>query len=135
MFRIKCAGRNTNHFRSSAISELFKAFSLPIRMYCWQRSIYHRKVAAGSFLLLIQATPSKFFIRPPWDSERPAGFNFVSLMQKKVRRSRIRQIEGLADRLDAFVAIKSLRMRCQRNPFLRPSTKTGPGTRICEFSA
>jgi hypothetical protein len=118
VFRIKCPGRNnfnTNHFRSLAISGLFKAFSLPIWMYHSHWSIYRRKAAADSFLLLIWATPSKFFMRQPWDSERPAGFDFASLKQKKVCRSRLRQIERLADRLDAFVAIKSPRMRRQQS--------------------
>jgi hypothetical protein len=57
VFRIKCAGRNNfnmNHFRSSAISGLFKGFSLPIRTYRSQRSIYRRKAAADCFLLLIR---------------------------------------------------------------------------------
>jgi hypothetical protein len=137
-FIIKCAGQNnfnTNHFRSSAISGLFKAFSLPILMYCSQRSIYVQKAAADSLLLLILATPSKFFMRPPWDSERPASFDFASLKQKKVRCSRIRQIKSLADHLDAFATIKSPGMRLQRSPLLRPSTKTSPGTTIWDFSA
>jgi hypothetical protein len=111
VLRIKCPGRNnfnTNHFRSLAISGLFKAFSFPIGMYHSHWSIYRQKAVADSFLLLIRATPSKFFMRPPWDSERPAGFGFASLKQKKVCRSRLRQIERLADRLDAFVAIKRL---------------------------
>ncbi len=86
-------------------------------------------------MLLIRVTPSKFFMRPPWDSERPAGIDFASLKQKKVRRSHIRQTKRLANHLDAFVAIKSLEMRRQRSLFLRPSTKTGPGTTICDFSA
>jgi hypothetical protein len=138
VFRIKCAGRNNfnmNHFKNSAISGLFKAGSFPIRTYRSQRSIYRLKVAADPFLLLIQVTPSTFFMGPSWDSERPAGFDFATLKQKKVRRSRIRQIERLADHLDAFAAIKSPGMRRQWSPFLRPTTKTGPGMTILNFSA
>jgi hypothetical protein len=92
VFRIKCAGQNnfnTNHFISSAISGLFKARSLLIRTYHSQWSIYHQKAAPDSFLQLIRATPSTFFMRPPWNSERPAGFDFASLKQKKVRCSHI----------------------------------------------
>jgi hypothetical protein len=138
VFRIKCAGRNnfnTNHFKSLAISGLFKACLMPVRTYHLQRSLYRRTAAVDSFLQLIQATPFSFFIGPPWDNERPAGFDFASLKQKKVRRSRIRRIETLADRFNAFAAIKSPRMRRQRSPFLRPFTKTGPGTAILDFSA
>jgi hypothetical protein len=138
VFRIKCAGQNnfdTNHFRSSAISGLLKAHLLRIQTNRWQRSIYRRKAAADCFLLLIRATPSQFFIRLPWDSMRPAGLDFASLKQKKVRRSHIRRTERLANRLNAFVAIINPGMRRQRSPFLRPSTKTGPGTTICDFSA
>ncbi len=138
MFRIKCAGRNnfdTNYFRRSAISGLLKAHLLRIQTNRWQRSIYRRKAAADRFLLLIRATPSQFFIRPPWDSVRPAGLDFASLKQKKVCCSRIWQTERLVNRLNAFVAIKSPGMRRQRSPFLRPSTKTSPGTKICDFSA
>jgi hypothetical protein len=138
VFRIKCAGRNNfniNHFKNSAISGLFKAGSFPIRTYHSQWSIYRLKAAADLFLLLIQATPSTFFMGSSWDSERLAGFDFTSLKQKKVRRSRIRRIERLANRLDAFAAIKSPGMRRQWSPFLRPATKTGPGTTILDFSA
>jgi hypothetical protein len=88
-----------------------------------------------SFLLLIQATPSLFFMGLPWDSERPASFDFASLKQKKVRHSHIWQIERLADHLDAFSAIKSSGMRRQWSRFLRPFTKTGPGTMTLDFSA
>jgi hypothetical protein len=91
--------------------------------------------AVDSFLQLIQATPSSFFIGPPWDNDRPAGFGFASLKQRKVRRSRIRQIETLADRFNAFAAIKSPRMGRQRIPFLRPFTKTSPEMAILDFSA
>jgi hypothetical protein len=52
-------------------------------MYCSQRFIHHQKVATDSFLLLGQTTPSKFVMRPPWDSERSASFDFTSLKQKK----------------------------------------------------
>jgi hypothetical protein len=90
-----------NHFRSSAISGLFKACSVLIRPYHSQQSIYCQKAVAISLLLLIRATPSKFFMRLPWDSERPASFDLVSLKQGKVRHSRIQQIERLADHLDA----------------------------------
>jgi hypothetical protein len=115
-----------NHFRSSAISRLFKACFMPIQMYRSQWSIYCRKAAVDTLLLLIWVTPSKFFMRPPWDSERSAGFDFASLKQKKIRRSRIRQIVRLADRLGAFAAIKSLTMRCRQSLFLHPSTKNRP---------
>jgi hypothetical protein len=80
-------------------------------------------------------TSSTLFMRPPSDSERPAGFDFASLKQKKVHRSRVWQIERLADRLDAFTAIKSPGTRHQRSQFLRPSTKTGPGKTILDFLA
>jgi hypothetical protein len=69
-------------------------------------------------------------MRTAWDSERSAGFNFASLKQKKIRCSRIQQIVRLTDRLDAFAAIKSLAMVRRQSLFLRPSTKTGPGTMI-----
>ncbi len=138
VFRIKCAGRNNfnmNHFKSSAISGLFKACLMPILMYRSQRSLYCRKEAADSFLQMIQATPSTFFMGPLWDSERPAGFDFASLKPKKVCHSRIRQIERLAYRLDAFAAIKSPGMRHPWIPFLRPFTKTSPRMTILVFSA
>jgi hypothetical protein len=79
-----------------------------------------------SFLQLIQATPSTFFMGPSWDSERPAGFDFASLKQKNVRRSRIRQTERLADRFDAFATIKFPGMRRRWIPFLRPLHKNRP---------
>jgi hypothetical protein len=138
VFRIKCTERNNfnmNHFKSSAISGLFKACLMPILAYRSQRSLYRRKAAVDSFLQLIQATPSTFFMGPPWDSERPASFDFASLKPKKVCRSRIRQIERLAYCLDAFAAINSPGMRRQWIPFLRPFTKTGPGTMVLVFSA
>jgi hypothetical protein len=91
--------------------------------------------AVDSFLQLIQGTPSTLFIGPPWDSERPAGFDFASLKQKKVRRSHIRQTERLADRFNAFPTIKSPGMRRQWIPFLHPFTKTSPGMAILDFSA
>jgi hypothetical protein len=69
-------------------------------------------------------------MRPPWDSERSAGFDFASLKQKKIRRSRIRRIIRLKDCLGAFAAIKSLAMRSRQSLFLRPFAKTGPGTKI-----
>jgi hypothetical protein len=124
-----------NHFKSSAISGLFKACLMPIRTYCLQWSLYRRKAAVDLFLQLIQVTPSTFFMGPPWDSERPASFDFASLKPKKVCRSCIQRIERLAYRLDAFAAIKSPRMRRQWIPFLRPFTKTGPGMTILVFSA
>jgi hypothetical protein len=136
--RIKCAGQNnfnTNHFKSSAISGLFKACLMLIRTYRLQWSLYRRTAAVDSFLQLIQATPSSSFIGPPWDNEKPAGFDFASLKQRKVRRSRIQRIETLADRFNAFATIKSPRMRRQRIPCLRPFTKTGPVTAILDFSA
>jgi hypothetical protein len=108
---------------------------MPIWTYRLQWSLYRRTAAVNSCLQLIQATPSSFFIGPPWDNERPAGFDFPSLKQRKVRRSRIRRIEMLADRFNAFAAIKSPRMRRRCIPFLRPFTKTGPGTAILDFSA
>ncbi len=108
---------------------------MPIQTYGSLWSIYRRKAAADSFLLLIWATPFKFFMRPPWDSERSAGFDFASLKQKKIRHSRIRQIVRLTDRLGAFAAIKSLAMVHQQSLFLRLSTKTGPGTTISVLSA
>ncbi len=55
-FRIKCAARNnfsTNHFRSSAISGLFKACLMPIRTYRLQRSTYRQKAAADPFSVLV----------------------------------------------------------------------------------
>jgi hypothetical protein len=67
---------------------------MPIWTNRLQRSLYHRAAAVDSFLQLIQATPSTFFMGPPWDSERPAGFDFASLKQNKVHRSRIRRTEG-----------------------------------------
>ncbi len=138
VFRIKCAGRNnfnTNHFRSSAISGLFKACLMPIQTYRSQRSTYHQKVAAEPFSVPVQATPSRFVLRLPWDSERSAGFNFTSLKPKNVHRSRIQRIRRLTNRLDAFSAIKSLLLRRWRSPFLLPSTETGPGAMILVFSA
>jgi hypothetical protein len=138
VFRIKCVGRNnfkTNYFKSSAISGLFKACLMPIWTYRFQQSLYRQTVAVDSFLQLIQATPSTFFMGPPWDSERPASFDFASLKQKKVYRSRIRQTERLADRFYTFAAIKSPEIRRRWMPFLRPFTKTGPGMAILDFSA
>jgi hypothetical protein len=138
VFRIKCAGRNnfsTKYFRSSAISGLFKACLMPIRTYCSQWSIYRRKVAADPFSAPVQATPSKFVLRLPWDSERSAGFDFTSLKPKNIRRSRIRQIRRLMNRLDAFAAIKSLLITRRRSPFFHPSTETDPGAMILVFSA
>jgi hypothetical protein len=138
VFRIKCVGRNnfkTNHFKSLAISGLFKACLMPIRTYRLQRSLYRQTAAVDSFLQLIQATPSTFFMGPPWDIERPASFDFASLKQKKVYRSRIRQTQRLADRFDTFAAIKSPGIRRRWMPFLRPFTKTGPGMAILDFSA
>ncbi len=44
-------------------------------------------------------------------SKRPAVFDFISLKQKKIRRSCIPQIVRLADRLGAFATTKSLAMR------------------------
>jgi hypothetical protein len=134
VFRIKCTKRNNfnmNHFKSSAISGLFKACLMPILAYRSQR----RKAAVDSFLQLIQASPSTFFMGPPWDSERPASFDLASLKPKKVCRSRIWQIERLAYCLDTFAAIKSPGMRLQWIPFLRPFTKTGPGMMVLVFSA
>jgi hypothetical protein len=52
-------------------------------MYWLQQFIHRQKVTANSFLLLVQTTPSKFVMRPPWDSERSASFDFTSLKQKK----------------------------------------------------
>jgi hypothetical protein len=52
-------------------------------MYWSQQFIHRQKVAADSFLLLVQTTPSKFIMRPPWDSERSASFDFTSLKHKK----------------------------------------------------
>jgi hypothetical protein len=69
-------------------------------------------------------------MRTVWDSKRSAGFNFASLKQKKIRRSRIRQIVRLTDCLGAFAAIKSLEMVRRQSLFLRPSIKTGPGMMI-----
>jgi hypothetical protein len=91
---------------------------------------YRRKAAAESFLLLIRATLSQLFMRTAWDSKRSAGFDFASLKQKKIRRSHIQQIVRLTDRLDEFATIKSLTMLRRQSLFLRPSTKTGPGTMI-----
>ncbi len=113
----------------------FKACLFPIRTYRSQWSICPLKAVADSFLLLIRVTPSTFFMGPLWDSERPAGLDFASLKQKKVRRSSIRRIERPADRLDTFAAITSHGMRRQQSLFLRPSTKTSPGTTIWDFSA
>ncbi len=81
----------------------------------------------------VRATPSRFVLRQPWDSERYAGFDFTSLKPKNVRRSRIWRIRRLTNRLDAFAAIKSLLLRHQQSPFLRPSTETGPGAMILVF--
>jgi hypothetical protein len=138
VFRIKCAGWNifnTNHCRNSAISGLFKALLGPIRTYWSQQSIYRQKAAVGLFFLLVWVTPSKFFMRPTWDTESIAGFDFASLKQKKVHPSRIQWIERPADRLDTFATIKSPGIRCQRSLFLCPPTKTGPGTTIWDISA
>jgi hypothetical protein len=55
-------------------------------MYCSQQFIHRQKMAADSFLLLVQTTPSKFVMTPPWDSERSASFDFTSLKQKKSAR-------------------------------------------------
>jgi hypothetical protein len=91
-------------------------------------------MAVGSFFTTGLGDPSKIFMRPTWDNERLTSFNFTSLKQKKVRHSRIRQIERLADCLDAFDAIKSRGMRRQRSPlkigwdvartFLKEATST-----------
>jgi hypothetical protein len=70
VFRIKCAGRNNfngNHFRSSAISDLFKSCFMLIRTYRSHRSTYRRKAAADLFLLLIWVTPPP----PSYSWERP----------------------------------------------------------------
>ncbi len=93
------------------------------------------KGGADLFLLLIWVTPSKFFKRPLWYSERSAGFGFASLKWKKFRCSRIRQIVKLADCLDAFAAIKSPGMRLLWSLFLQPCTKPGPGTTVWDFLA
>ncbi len=53
--------------------------------------------------------------------------------QKNVHRSRIWRIGRLADRLDAFAAIKSPGIRCQRSPFLCPSTKPALGQQYGTF--
>jgi hypothetical protein len=53
----------------------------------------------------------------------------------KEKGSCIQQIERLADRLDAFNAMKSPGMRHWWSLFLCPSTKTGPGMTIWDFSA
>jgi hypothetical protein len=138
VFRIKCAGRNnfsTNHFRSLAISGLLKACLMPIRTYCSQRFTYRQKAAADPFSVPVRATPSRFVLRLPWDSERSASFDFASLKPKNVCRSRMRQIRRLTNRLDAFAAIKSLLMRRRQSPFLHPSTETGPGAMILVFLA
>jgi hypothetical protein len=101
----------TNHFTSSAISGLFKACLMPIRTYHSQRSIYRQKAVADPFSVLVRATPSRFVLRLPLDSERSAGFDFASLNLKNVCRSHIWQIRRLTNHLDAFAAIKSLLMR------------------------
>jgi hypothetical protein len=97
--------------------------------------MYCGKGAADWFLLLILVTPSELVMRPLWDSEGSAGFDFTSLKQKDVYHSRIRRIGRLADRLDAFTAIKSPGMRCQWSLFLRPSSKTSPGMVTWDFLA
>ncbi len=104
-----------------------------IRIYCSQQPTYRQKAAAELFSVPVRVTPSRFVLRQPWDSERSAGFDFTSLKPKNVRRSRIRRIRRLTNRLDAFAAIKSLLLRRQRSPFLRPSTETGPGAMIWSF--
>jgi hypothetical protein len=91
-----------------ATSGLFKACSVLIQTYHSQQSIYCQKAVAISFLLLIWATPSKFFMRLPWDSERPAGFDLVSLKERKACHSCIQQTERLADHLDASLPSKVL---------------------------
>ncbi len=67
-------------------------------MYFSQWSIYHRKLAADSFLLMVWTTPSKFIMRPLLDSEKSASSDFTSLKQKNVCRSCFWQIGWLADR-------------------------------------
>jgi hypothetical protein len=64
-------------------------------------------VAVDSLLLLIWATPSKFIMKPPWDSERSPGFSFTYQKQKKVCCSSVWRIGRLADCLDSFAAIRS----------------------------
>jgi hypothetical protein len=82
-----------------------------------QRSIYRWKALAEQFLVLVQAIPSRFVLRLPWDSERSAGFDYTSLKPKNVRCSHIRRIGRLTNRLDAFAAIKSLLMRRRQSLF------------------
>ncbi len=73
---------NTNHFRNGLISGLFKAQSEPIRTYFLQRSSCHQNSAVDSFLLMLRTTPSKFVMRPPWDSERSVSSDFTSETEK-----------------------------------------------------
>jgi hypothetical protein len=60
----------------------------------------------NSFLLLVRMTPSKFIMRLPWDSERSASFDFISLKQKKVSCGGVWQKGRLADQLDTFPPLK-----------------------------
>jgi hypothetical protein len=133
VFRIKCTGRNnfrTNHFRSSAISGLFKACFKADLDISFAAIYIPLKGGGGLVFTADLATPSKFFMRPPWDSKRTVGLNFASLKQKKIGRSRIRQIGRLVECLGPFATIKSLAMRCRQRLVLRPSTNTGPGMTI-----
>jgi hypothetical protein len=106
---------------------LFQDFLRPPRTYHLQQSIYGQKAAADPFLLLVRTTPSRFVIRLPWDSERSAGFDFTFLKPKNVHCSCIRQIGRLTDHLATFAAIQDPKVRCQRSPFLRPSTEPALG--------
>ncbi len=93
----------------------------------------HLPPKGGGGPVSVRATPSRFVLRPPWKSESSTSFDFTSVKQKNVRRSHIRRKRRLTDRLDAFATIKSLLMRCQRSPFLRPSTETSLGPRYGSF--
>ncbi len=102
---------------------------MPTLTYRSQWSIYRWKAATDSFLLLIQATPSKYFMRPPWDSKRSASLNFASQKWKKIRCSRIQQMGRLADCLGAFATIKVSQWGTGRACFFAPPQKPALGRR------
>jgi hypothetical protein len=136
VFRIKCAGQNnfnTNHFRSSAISGLIKACLVPTWTYSSQRSIYCQKAVADSFLLLIRVTPLQVLHEAALGQREVFWLRLCLSETEKGPPSRSRQIERLADCLDAFVAIKTPGMRHQQSPFLCPFTKPALGQRCGTF--
>jgi hypothetical protein len=54
---------------------------------------------------MVWMTPSKFVMRPPWDSKRSASSDFTYLKQNNVHRGSIWQIGRLADYFFYFATI------------------------------